>query len=63
MTRLLGSRLGSYEIVCPLGAGGMGEVYPGRDVTLNRDVAIKTLSSAATPRRLARTTSPATDNF
>jgi len=38
-----GSRLGPYEIVAPLGAGGMGEVYRGRDTRLGRDVAIKIL--------------------
>jgi Tol biopolymer transport system component len=38
-----GSRLGAYEIVAPLGAGGMGEVYRGRDAKLGRDVAIKIL--------------------
>ena len=36
-----GTRLGPYEILTPLGAGGMGEVYRGRDTRLNRDVAIK----------------------
>ena len=38
-----GARLGSYEIVSPIGAGGMGEVYRARDTRLNRDVAIKIL--------------------
>ena len=38
-----GSRLGSYEIVAPIGAGGMGEVYRARDSKLDRDVAIKVL--------------------
>ena len=38
-----GSRLGPYEIVAPIGAGGMGEVYRARDVRLHRDVAIKVL--------------------
>ena len=38
-----GSRLGPYEIVSPLGAGGMGEVYRARDTRLDRDVAIKVL--------------------
>ena len=38
-----GTRLGAYEIVAPLGAGGMGEVYRARDPKLNRDVAIKIL--------------------
>jgi serine/threonine protein kinase len=43
-----GSRLGPYEIVSPLGAGGMGEVYRARDTRLDRDVAVKVL-----PERLA----------
>src|SRR5438128_8417841 len=38
-----GTRLGPYEIVAPLGAGGMGEVYRARDTRLSRDVAIKVL--------------------
>src|SRR6201987_1550196 len=38
-----GTKLGPYEIVTPLGAGGMGEVYRARDTRLNRDVAIKVL--------------------
>ena len=37
------TRLGPYEIVAPLGAGGMGEVYRARDTKLNRDDAIKVL--------------------
>ncbi len=38
-----GTRLGPYEIVAPIGAGGMGEVYRAKDTKLNRDVAIKVL--------------------
>src|SRR5512142_2826550 len=38
-----GARLGPYEIVSPLGAGGMGELYRARDTRLGRDVAIKIL--------------------
>jgi eukaryotic-like serine/threonine-protein kinase len=41
-----GDKLGPYEIVAPLGAGGMGEVYRARDRNLNRDVAIKVLPAA-----------------
>ena len=41
-----GTRFGSYEIVAPIGAGGMGEVYRARDSKLNREVAIKVLPSA-----------------
>ena len=51
-----GDRLGRYEIVAPLGAGGMGEVYRARDSELEREVAIKVLpeSFAADPARLER---------
>src|SRR5215469_11940221 len=43
MTIAAGSRLGPYEIVAPLGAGGMGEVWRARDTRLSREVAIKVL--------------------
>ncbi|MDX1383574.1 MAG: serine/threonine-protein kinase, partial [Thermoanaerobaculia bacterium] len=51
-----GQRLGAYEIVGPLGAGGMGEVYRARDPRLERDVAIKVLPEGLgqDPERLAR---------
>ena len=51
-----GSRLGSYEIVSAIGAGGMGEVYRARDTRLKREVAIKVLPEAFArdPDRLAR---------
>ena len=51
-----GTRLGPYEILSALGAGGMGEVYRARDAKLNRDVALKILPEVFTsdPDRLAR---------
>ena len=56
MPLTIGSRLGSYEIIAPLGAGGMGEVYRARDRKLNRDVALKVLPEqfALDEGRLAR---------
>jgi serine/threonine protein kinase/dipeptidyl aminopeptidase/acylaminoacyl peptidase len=52
----VGSRLGPYEILAPLGAGGMGEVYRAHDTKLGRDIAIKVLpaATAADPAALAR---------
>src|SRR5262245_35070610 len=51
-----GTRLGAYEVLSPIGVGGMGEVYRARDTRLNRDVAIKIISGAfaADPDRVAR---------
>ena len=51
-----GSRLGPYEVLAAIGAGGMGEVYRAHDTRLNRDVAIKILpaSFASDPERRAR---------
>ena len=56
MTITAGTNLGSYEILSPLGAGGMGEVYLARDGKLDRQVAIKVLPDAMTrdPERVAR---------
>ena len=51
-----GARLGPYEVLAPVGAGGMGEVYRAHDGRLGRDVAIKVLPAAfsADPERLHR---------
>ena len=43
-----GAKLGPYEILSPLGAGGMGEVYRARDTRLDREVAIKVLERKST---------------
>jgi Tol biopolymer transport system component/predicted Ser/Thr protein kinase len=52
----VGDKLGPYEILAPIGAGGMGEVYRAKDTKLDRDVAIKVLPAALAqdPERLAR---------
>ena len=54
-----GTRLGPYEVIAALGAGGMGEVYQARDTRLERAVAVKVLpshlmASAATRERVQR---------
>src|ERR1700680_3208427 len=51
-----GTRLGPYEILAPIGAGGMGEVYRAKDTKVDREVGIKILPDAVTrePERLAR---------
>ena len=56
MTLVTGTRLGPYEIVSPIGAGGMGEVYRARDTRLGRDVAVKVLPNlfADDEQRLVR---------
>jgi eukaryotic-like serine/threonine-protein kinase len=56
MALSIGTKLGSYEIVSPLGAGGMGEVYRARDSKLARQVALKVLPDAfaCDPDRMAR---------
>jgi serine/threonine protein kinase len=56
MTLAAGARLGPYEIVAPIGAGGMGEVYRARDARLGRDVAVKVLPASFSndPDRLRR---------
>ncbi len=56
MSLASGTRLGPYEILAPIGAGGMGEVYRAKDSKLDRDVAIKVLPEAvaSNPDMLAR---------
>ena len=51
-----GARLGPYEVLGPLGAGGMGEVYRARDTRLGREVALEVLPDevSSDPQRLAR---------
>lgn len=58
VTLTQGARLGAYEVIAAIGAGGMGEVFRARDTKLNRDVAIKVLPAAFAddPERLARFT-------
>jgi len=56
VTLAAGTKLGPYEILAPIGAGGMGEVYRAKDTKLKREVALKVLpdSFASDPERMAR---------
>src|SRR6266576_2380515 len=63
MSLAMATRLGPYEIVAPIGAGGMGEVYRAKDTRLDRTVAIKIVSralagDAATPQPSVPTQPP-----
>jgi len=49
MNLATGTRLGPYEVLSPLGAGGMGEVYRARDTRLDRTVAVKILPQRLSP--------------
>src|SRR5881409_486786 len=54
MPLTIGTRLGPYEVIAPVGAGGMGEVYRARDTRLGRDVAVKVLPSHLSENAEAR---------
>ena len=51
MSLIAGRRLGPYEILAPVGAGGMGEVYRARDTRLDRVVAVKVIRAAELPAK------------
>jgi eukaryotic-like serine/threonine-protein kinase len=53
MTRSAGTRLSPYEILAPLGVGGMGEVYRTKDMKLGREVALKELPDLRRNWRIA----------
>ena len=63
MALAIGSRVGSYEVLAPIGAGGMGEVYRLRDTRLNRDVALKVLPDAVSGDATAAPASSARRSF
>ena len=54
MTLMPGTRIGPYDVIAPLGAGGMGEVYRARDTRLDRSVAIKVLPAEIAGNAQAR---------
>src|SRR5438128_6324362 len=54
MALKMGIRLGPYEVIAPVGAGGMGEVYRARDTRLGRDVAVKVLPARLSESAEAR---------
>ena len=64
MTIAAGTKLGPYEILSPIGAGGMGEVYRARDTRLDREVAVKVLTEqhAKDDHALRRFESPTQSN-
>ena len=54
MTLAAGTKLGPYEVLSPIGAGGMGEVYRARDPRLGREVAIKVLPASFSQDEIGR---------
>jgi serine/threonine protein kinase len=60
MALSVGDKLGPYEILAPIGAGGMGEVYRAQDARLKREVALKILPEALAHDPVIRTSSPST---